>query len=158
MRYQDYIADETRKAAAEAFRNAKAVPADKHDWKPLDNGRSVLDQAREMAKCPDWAYDICSGTTQPDWSEDNMAAQKAEMDKWTTVEQCEQECNKRLDKLAEFYKSMGDERLTETKWLPFDGGRDFTMVEMMDYPRWNFVYHNGQINYIQTLYGDKEMH
>jgi hypothetical protein len=32
------------------------------------------------------------------------------------------------------------------------------MIEMMDYPRWNFNYHNGQIAYIQTLYGDKEMH
>ncbi len=53
---------------------------------------------------------------------------------------------------------MPDERLSEKKWLPFDGGRDFSMPEMMDYPRWNFNYHLGQSAYIQTLLGDREMH
>ena len=32
------------------------------------------------------------------------------------------------------------------------------MIEMMDYPRWNFNYHLGQIAFIQMMYGDKEMH
>ena len=53
---------------------------------------------------------------------------------------------------------MPDADLDKKRWLPYDGGRDFTMPEMMDYPRWNFNYHLGQIAYIQTLYGDKEMH
>jgi hypothetical protein len=157
MRIQDYLADGMVSAAKEAFKNAKAVPGDKVDWKPLDLGRSVLDQAREMAKCPDWAYSICSGE-EPDWSEGAMSEQQKEMNTWDTVERCEQECNQRMERLVKLYREMPDERLKETKFLPFDGGRDFTMVEMMEYPRWNYNYHNGQINYIQTLYGDKEMH
>ena len=32
------------------------------------------------------------------------------------------------------------------------------MTEMMDYPRWNFTYHVGQIAYIQTLLGDEKMY
>lgn len=158
MRYQDHMIDTTRKAAIEAFRYAKVVPADKADWKPLDNGRSTLDLAREMAKCPDWAYDIIAGEKQQDWSEEAMAETQKELAQWTSVEQCEKECLSRLERLFGLFAEISDERLKETKWLPFDGGRDFTVAEMMDYPRWNFTYHLGQIAYIQTLYGDKEMH
>jgi hypothetical protein len=158
MRYQDYMVDTTKKAAEQVFRYAKAVPADKVDWKPLDAGRSVLELARELAKCPEWAYELVGGTKAPDWSEEHMAAEQAVMNSWTTVEQCEAECNQRLEKLFELYRTLPDERLDQTQWLPFEGGRDFTVTEMMDYPRWNFNYHLGQIAYIQILFGDKEMH
>jgi hypothetical protein len=157
MRFQDHIIDETRKAADEAFKYAKATPADKLDWKPLDSGRSVLAIAQELAKCPEWAHSIVS-TGKPDWSEEKMAAERAEMDAWTTIDECEAQCKKRLEKLYELYKTMGEDKLRETAWLPFDGGRDFTFQEMMDYPRWNFTWHTGQIAYIQTLFGDREMH
>ncbi len=158
MRFQDYICDAIQSSADEAFKNARSVPQDKVDWKPLGLGRSVLDQCRELAKTPDWAYDIISGETQPDWSEAGMAEQQKVMDQWMSVEQCHTECKPRLEKLLAFIRQFPDERLSETKWLPYDGGRDFTMMEMMDYPRWNYNYHNGQISYVQILYGDKEMH
>lgn len=158
MRYQDYSIKATRDAAKEAFKYAKAVPADKIEWKPLDAGRSVLDICRELTMCPTWAYEIIEGKEQPKWDEETMAAIQKEQSQWTTIEACETECNKRLDKLEGLYKNIADERLANTKWLPFDGGRDFTVEEMMDYPRWNFTYHLGQIAYIQILYGDKEMH
>lgn len=158
MRLQDYMIDVTRTAAAEAFKCAKATAADKVDWSPMDNGRSVLNQCREMAMCPKWAEDIIGGAPMPEWNEETAAAIQAEQEQWKTVEDCEAECNRKLESLFEMYRNMPDERLSESKWLPYDGGRDFKMPEMMDYPRWNFNYHLGQISYIQTLYGDKEMH
>lgn len=158
MRLQDYMIDVTKKAADEAFRYAKSVPADKLDWKPLENGRSVLDQCREMAMCPTWCQEIIDSKERPDYNEETMAAIQKEQEQWTTVEACEAECNRRLTQLFDYFRKMPDARLEETKWLPYDGGRDFTMPEMMDYPRWNFNYHLGQISYVQTLYGDKDMH
>lgn len=158
MRLQEYMIDVTRQAAKEAFQYAKAVPADKVDWKPLDAGRSVLDQCRELAMCPTWAQDIISNKEQPEWNEATMEAIKKEQEQWKTIEDCEAECNRRLEAYFQYLREMPDSRLTETKWLPYDGGRDFAMPEMMDYPRWNFNYHLGQIAFIQTLYGDKEMH
>jgi len=158
MRIQDYIVDATKIAAEEIFRYAAAVPEDKVEWKVLDNGRTVLEQAQECAKCPDWAYILVSGANMPDWTDEAMAEQKAEMATWNSIAICKAECEKRLEKLFELYRTLPDERLAETKWLPYSGGRDFTMFEMMDYPRWNFTYHAGQIAFIQTLYGDKEMY
>ena len=158
MKLQEYMIDVTRAAADEAFKCAKAVPADKLDWKPLDNGRSVLDQCQEMAMCPTWCLDIVSNKEQPEWNEESMAEIEKQKSQWTTVEACQEECGQRMTELFDYFRTVGDERLSEKKWLPYDGGRDFSMPEMMDYPRWNFTYHLGQISYIQTLYGDKEMH
>jgi len=158
MRFQDFIIESTQKAADEAFKYAAGVPEDKLTWKPLDAGRSVLDQAQEMAKCPDWAYTLVSGAEMGQMDEASMAAYKAEIATWTTIETCKAECQKRLEKLFALYKDLPDERLLETKWLPYGGGRDFGMEEMMAYPSWNFTYHVGQIAYIQTLYGDNNMY
>jgi len=156
-RIQDYYVDATQSAADEVFRYAKGVPAEKLDWKPLDGGRSVLDICRELAMTPTWAYDIIQGA-EANFDEESMAAMRAEQAKWTTVEHCRTQCNERLGKLAELFRSIADDRLKTARWLPYNGGRDHTVLEMMDYPRWNFNYHVGQIAYIQTLYGDKEMY
>lgn len=157
MNLQEYMIRVTQAAADEAFRYARAVPTDKMDWKPLDVGRSVLDQCQELTMCPNWALAIIGGE-QIEWNEEIAAKIRAEQEQWTTVDQCQEECNLRLAKLFDYFRAMPEERLAETKWLPYDGGRDFTMPEMMDYPRWNFTYHLGQIAYIQTLSGDREMH
>jgi len=157
MKYQDYIVDVSRKAAAEAFRYAKAVPADKLEWSPLDAGRSVLDICRELAMTPTWAAATVDGPPV-EWTEEAFAAVKQEQSTWTTVEACEEQFNQRMEATAALFLAFPDERLSETKWLPYDGGRDFTFEEIMDYPRWNCTYHLGQISYIQILLGDKEMH
>ncbi len=156
MKLQEHVIESTQKAAEEVFRYARAVPEEQLDWKPLYTGRSVLDLARELAVTPDWAYDTLTSDAKPD--EAAFAAQKAEMESWKTVAECEAQCYKRLKRFYEAVGQLPDEKLSETKWLPYEGGRDFTYAEMMDYPRWNFNYHLGQIGYIQLLYGDREMH
>ena len=158
MRYQDYICGETQRAADAAFKEATFVPADKLDWKPLDEGRSVLDQCQEMAQCALWCEQIIAGEGMPDFNEETFAKIQEERKSWLTIEACQAECNKRLESLYKVIKSIPDDQLAKTKWLPFGGGREHSWQEMMDYPRWNFVYHLGQISYVQTLYGDKEMH
>jgi hypothetical protein len=158
MRFQDFICEVTQVAADAAFKAARAVPADKLNWKPLDQGRSVLEQSQELAQCPYWAESIVGDKPMPEMTDELRAQIKAETESWTTVDICQAECNKRLESLFKLYRSLPDEQLEKTKWLPYDGGRDFTWKEMMNYPHWNFTYHEGQINYIQTLYGDKDMH
>ena len=112
MRYQDFICDATQKAADEAFRYALVVPADKADWKPLDSGRSVLDQAREMAKCPLWAHLLVAGGDMPEFNEENTAKMKAEMETLKTVEECNAECNTNPAKLFELYTKTPSGRPT----------------------------------------------
>jgi len=154
MRIQDYVADSAREAAGLFFRYARAVPADKLDWAP-EGGRSVLSMCREIALTPTWTM-FAFQESHADWSEADAQAQKDEQAKWTTVEICEAEFYNRFAEVESFFRGMTDDDLKKTKWLPYNGGRDHTWLEMTDYPRWNLTYHLGQIGYIQTLYGDKE--
>jgi hypothetical protein len=156
MRVQDYIADTAKEAFAVAFRYAKAVPADKLDWAP-EGGRSVLSMCRELVMTPTWCLSAFN-SSPGDWSDEAREAQRKEQESWTTVAACEAQFQSRFAEVDAFFRGMPDEDLSKTKWLPFNGGRDHTYLEMMDYPRWNATYHLGQIAYIQTLYGDKEMY
>lgn len=157
MKFQDYIIDATRSSSEALFRYAKAVPADKVDWSPLDAGRSVLDICREIAMTPTWAADTIEGVPA-EWSEEAFAKIKEEQSQWKTIDACEAEYKRRAARMEEVYGNVSDEKLKETRFLPYDGGRDFTYQEMMNYARWNCDYHVGQIAYIQILLGDREMH
>jgi hypothetical protein len=156
VRIQDYIADGAKDAAASAFKYAKAVPADKLDWAP-DGARSVLSLCRELAHTPTWCMSAFNSDPSA-WGQATMEGYKQKELAWTTVEHCEAEFNRAFTEVDAFFRGLSDEDLKKTKWLPFGGGRDHTYLEMMDYPRWNCTYHLGQIAYIQTLYGDKQMY
>lgn len=158
MRYQDYQVEATLYAAKEAFKYAKAVPTDKVDWKPLDAGRSVLELCKEMAQCATWAEKILSGQGEGEFTEEAMEGAKKFEESLTTVEACEAACMKSVESYLKVVKDFPDEKLDDKFTLPFDGGQEITMRENMDYPRWNFTYHQGQIAYIQTLYGDAKMY
>jgi uncharacterized damage-inducible protein DinB len=157
MKVVDYVADSARVAATEAFRYAAAVPADKLQWVPIEGGRSVLSLVQELGMTPTWQYSVLAGPDTEEASQ-SMEEQVAMMAGWATIEACKQQFDERFEKLEAYVRTIPEERFTETKWLPYDGGRDFTVLEMLDYTRWNCNYHLGQIAYIQTLYGDKEMH
>jgi hypothetical protein len=156
MRIQDYFVETTQRGVDELFRYAAAVPADKLDWAP-EGGRSTLDICREVALTPEWALTTMRGDDF-DFNEETFAKVKEMQSGWTTVEQCKAEYDKRAGALNEFYKNLPDEKLTTTRVLPFVNNKEFTMVEMAEYPSWNANYHTGQIAYIQTLLGDKDLH
>ena len=153
MTAQEYVVAATKLSMEEAFRYIRVVPAEKLDWKPLETGQSVLSMARELAKCPDWAYGILS-------SED-LSESASDWQDWATLDDCEAALAPKLERFCNFVAAFPAERLHETKDLPFGPGgsmKTFPMWELLDYPRWNASYHQGQIAYIQTLYGDKDLH
>jgi len=155
MRVQDYSLDVSRKAAAEFFKYAAAVPEDRLDWSPMGEGQSVISMCREIAMTPDWAFEVMNGVER---SPEEQSAAFEESKSWTSVDQCIGEFEKRFVRWEKFVKELPDERLSETRWLPYEGGRDFTFFELLDYPRWNTTYHLGQVAYVQILYGDREMY
>lgn len=152
MKYQEYIKGSVRQQVKDFFVAVNKVQADKLEWRPLDLGRSALSQAQEIAMCFTWSTDMLQGKV--DFSEEAMAADQAVMAQWTTVAECEKQASERQAVWEALVTDYPDEKLKETIWLPYDGGRDFTMSEIMEYVKWNAAYHEGQVNYIQTLYGD----
>jgi hypothetical protein len=112
---------------------------------------------RELAMTPVWAVQVIS-ESDADWSEETAAQQKQLMASWGTVAECKAQFEKNFPAWDSIVRNMSKEKFSETKWLPYNGGRDHTYLEMLDYVRWNCSYHLGQIAYIQTLYGDRNMY
>jgi hypothetical protein len=60
--------------------------------------------------------------------------------------------------LVSAIEALPNELLGDKLILPFGEGMEMTLAEVQFAAYWNMVYHVGQIAYVQTLYGDKQMH
>lgn len=158
MSFKEELIQMTDKAGKEFLVNIRAIPADKLTWKPLDAGRSALDLLQEVAQSPTYVIPILEMRQVPDYSPEMLAETVAERQKWDTIEKCEEVMAANHARLFEIIRNFPDEDLQQTVHLPFAGGFDQTMAEIMSYQYWNLSYHLGQVCYIQTLCGDMEMH
>lgn len=93
-------------------------------------------------------------TWEPDGDRYEMMAERAQ---WDTLEKCEAETRARLAKLRKTIETFPDEDLEATLFLPFTM-KDHPYWDIMMYPYWNMVWHTGQIAYIQTMLGDRDMY
>jgi hypothetical protein len=152
---QQFAVQATREVAEALARTASAMPPDKQTWKPLDAGRTALDQVQECAGICYFAAQILQTRAVPPMDPDQMAQFKAEND---TMEKALAALKAGTETYMSAIEAFPPEHLEETITLPFGAGYVRTFAQFMFLNYWNMVYHIGQINYIQTLYGDKEMH
>jgi hypothetical protein len=158
MRYQDQIAAATMTVVEDLFRSAHAMPEDKLNWTPLESKRSVINILQECAQAPNWFRGMLITRSMPDLKEEDFEKARAERAQWETLDECERICRENTEKLCAVIRSFPDEDLGLMVHIPFGGGMDKSMADVVMFHYWNIVYHIGQINYIQTLYGDYEMH
>ena len=158
MRLQDQALKMIHEAYEGLLRTARAMPEDKLTWKPLDNGRTALELVQECTQSLNWCTGILLGEPMPDFTPEVLEAFTSERAQWKTLDECEQASVAKFAKLESIVRNYPDADLENTVQLPFAPGKDFSMADMVMVPYWNITYHTGQINYIQTLYGDREMH
>lgn len=140
----------------QVLRTAQAVPDDKLNWKPLDNGRAVLDLLGDAAQTPIFATQLL---TNPDFkpSREAFAQMAQERANWTREETIEH-LNKNTEAVIEAIRNTGEEKLAEPLHLPMAGGMTLPVSAWVMMVYRTFVSRMAQINYIQTLYGDFEPH
>jgi hypothetical protein len=156
MTVNDLIIQSTRSSHEGLFHQARKVPADKLNWTPLDNGRSVLDLCAECALSPTWGSEVVeAGGFQ--MTEEIMAEFMAAKAALTTLEDCERVAAENLAKFEAYVRSLPAERMDDTIEMPFGRTKTWSVADVLLIHHWNTVYHGGQICYIQTLYGDKSM-
>ncbi|MFZ4507449.1 MAG: DinB family protein [Fimbriimonas sp.] len=157
MRLQEYIVRATQKALDDVERAALATPDDRRAWSPGGQSRSVLGQMQELARAATWLLPIIEHGQVPNF--DNHARREAEEAlAFDTVEECIQAARESTSELCRAILETPDEDLEEEIKLPFGGGMILTLAEVIDLHRWNLIYHLGQINQIQLIIGDGEMH
>lgn len=135
------------------FNSAKRVPEEKLTWSPLDHGRTVLSQLQECAIAPHfYLVYLKPGYQSPFHGYEEASEYSKQFD---TLEKCEMKCREMTAELAEAMRQVTPDRLSELHVMPW--GQEMAISTIAGLHYWNNVYHLGQINYIQTLYGDREM-
>lgn len=155
MRAQDLVAELTQSASDAMVRNFKAMPEDKQDWKPAAGTRSAMNQLWEIGMVNERFAQFLTGTSTEPFSFETLQAL------WTN--ECPHTSSELIEKLeaatahlCEAIRSLPDERLEEMIQMNSEAQLPTKMLMWMGLR--NAWYHVGQVNYIQSLYGDGEMH
>lgn len=151
MNVIDFIIQDTERNLENFFYTCRKVPAEKLDWKPLDGGRSVLDQAQEVALCPLWVPGLLAARGFDPGVFGDFEASKATL---PDLDACEATAKENMKKFVDAVKAFPEaDYQTEVE---FPWGK-YTFLQTMTFAGWNATYHMGQVSYIQTLYGDFSM-
>ena len=128
-----------------AWSAAKAMPEDKLTWKVSDDTRTARALLEELVTTAGFAAGLLRTKQMPSM-EGGWGASADE-----TLEELEASCRSAYADFLAAAKEFPEAEYAETVELPW-GTQSY--LEMIQYPYWNLVYHYGQINFIQTMYGD----
>jgi hypothetical protein len=148
-----FLASRIRSAGADIEKAMAKMPADRQAWHPPvegNIGRDALDQIIECGLLNGWGATAFQNklAAPPDW--DAYTAQKVLLD---TPEKVHATFKAGNEALASAIEACSATHLGETFIHPFFQTQT-TWAEFADFFYWNMCYHEGQINYIQVLYGD----
>lgn len=158
MRLQDQVVRITQRALDDVIRAAEAVPADKIEWSPMGSARSVLSQMQEIAVSGEWFVPILRDRAVPSFDEHARKESARLMKENNTLEKCIETARTGTSALCQQIAAFPTESLEEELVLPFGGGTRMTMADILMLHHNNLVYHLGQINAVQLMLGDREMH
>jgi uncharacterized damage-inducible protein DinB len=158
MRYQDQVVKATHKALDDVCRAALAVPEEKASWKPMGEARSVLNQMQEIAVAGSWFLPLIRDRKVPEFDRHAMRESIRLRESYDSVDKCVEAARTSTVELCQAIAEFPDTELEREMQLPFGGGMTMTMADILSMHSWNMIYHLGQINYIQLMLGDKDMH
>ena len=138
-------------------RTFDAVPDDKLDWKPLDQGRCALDAYGEAAQTCNLAAQIAQSKGDFKPSREMFAKLAAERANWNKAD-ATNAMNAASTALHAALENLSDEDLSAPTHMPIGGGMTMPLGAWIMMAYRSFISRFAQINYIQTLYGDTESH
>ena len=134
-----------------------AVPDDKLNWKPLDNGRTALDLYGEAAQTCAMVTRLLQSKGEQKPSPEMFRQMAGERADWTK-DVALAAMNSNAAALYEALDSVSEEELAMPVTMPMGGGMTMPLGAWVMMAYRTFIARFAQINYIQTLYGDTESH
>ena len=148
---QKLTADRTRQAAQDLIFATSRVPAERQTWQPLGDSRYVLDMIQECAHVNDrWAQMLRRDEWYINTREEVEAYNAAILDMPSALQMLKDSA----ERFAQAVEGLSDARLSDDFVTPW---RTAKVGQWIFHAIWHMSYHEGQIQYIQTLYGDWEM-
>ena len=136
---------------------AQATPDDKMNWKPLDNGRTVLDLLGDAAQTAEMVNQMVATRGEVKPSREMFQQMRAERADWTR-EDATKHLQENTAVLLETLRDTPDDVLKQPLHLPIGGGMTMPLGGWAMMANRTFTSRMAQINYIQTLYGDFDSH
>jgi uncharacterized damage-inducible protein DinB len=155
---RQYLANSARLMAQTIGRTVPFTPTDKRNWSPMGAARTTTDVMQECAEALEMAIKLMK-TGQ--WPSADPKARAARAEALKKNPPKFEDLQARLQKVVEEY-AQAIEKFPAERWMemvpsPFSG-QQMPLGSLLGLPVFNMVYHWGQINYIQTMLGDTEMH
>jgi hypothetical protein len=136
-----------RYAARSLAHNLEFIPADRAGWKPEPAAKSALEVAAEAVRVLHMYRPILDGPEYPEpWPQAPEPA---------TLEEAGRLLTAAAEAYAAALEAAGPE-LDRPQSMPFGGV--FRASRAVCYPLLDILHHHGQICYLQSLLGDREMH
>ena len=123
-----------------------AVPNDKLDWVPTEGARTARQLITEVVMMPAYTALALVQRQVPEYGE------FSERYKAMSVPELLRQLTVNTQQLSEAINAFPESEFDKTLTAPWG---TWTYFQTMSYPYWNLMWHTGQINYIQTLYGDQ---
>jgi hypothetical protein len=149
MTVQEFIASGITKSADDLIHAFDRTQVDKRGWEP-EGARSCRNVLAECAIMAEGLADVVAQGKMPDIDFEVFFGQIASLD---TDEKAVAALKAGTEKLVTATKAIPDEKLgldIESPW------GTYTTAAWAAHAMTHNSYHEGQINYIQTLYGDKD--
>jgi uncharacterized damage-inducible protein DinB len=155
VKFQDQIIKVTQRAVSDLVRAVESLPPDRADWSP-PGARSALDQLWEVALVPEALINFLEGDQGA--FEGHAQKMRSQRRAAGALDDLAQRAVSETARLCAYIASCPDHLLEEELTLPMGGGTTWTRADLLMHHYWNAVYHLGQVNYIQTMLGDLDMH
>lgn len=155
---RQYLANTARLMEQTITRTVPFTPTDKRNWSPMGAARTTTDVMQECADALEMFTKFMRAGQFPAPNPKARAARAEALKKNPpTFEDLRARLQKAVEKYAQAIEKFPAERWMEMVSSPF-GGQQMPLGSLLGLPVFNMVYHWGQINYIQTMLGDTEMH
>lgn len=136
-----------RYGARSLAHNLDFIPADRAEWKPEPSAQSALDIVTEVLRALAMYRPFFDGPDYPD--------SRPQFPQPATLLEAKALLAVSVRDYAEALEAAGPE-LDRPQPMPFGGV--FQARRAVCYPLLDLLHHHGQICYLQTLLGDREMH
>jgi uncharacterized damage-inducible protein DinB len=148
MTVQEFIATGVEKSTDDLLQAYGRTTAEKRAWEP-ETARCARNILAECAVMTDGLADIVTAGKMPEFDMDKFYGAVAALD---TDEKAEAALKASTAKLVSVIKAMPDDKLDVMIESPWG---TYTTAAWSAHAMTHNSYHEGQVNYIQTLYGDK---
>ncbi|MBX3097007.1 MAG: hypothetical protein KF812_09100 [Fimbriimonadaceae bacterium] len=147
----------TRTYGHNVINAAKTTASDKLTWHPGGVARHALAQLRECAQAAEgFGHILETGGEGYVFDPERRERRKQLQLEANDLNQVAEEVEAGIAQMERGIRAVSNTE--EDKAVELFPGFTATLRQLMVFPLRNFIYHEGQINYIQVLYGDSESH